>query len=91
MNLKLPEISDVDYDAMRKLTLGLANTVHAFRSERDSGLPMAAAGQSPNVVEYVRVTPDAFERYCAEKGIVLPATTHELHRFASDFEVPKSA
>jgi hypothetical protein len=76
---------------MRKLTLGLADTVHAFRSERDSGLPVAASGQSPNAAEYVRVTPAAFERYCAEKGISLPASTHELHRFASDFAVPESA
>ena len=60
MNLKLPEISDIDYDAMRKLTLGLADTVHAFRSERDSSLPTAASGQSPNSAEYVRVTPAAF-------------------------------
>jgi len=91
VNLKLPEISDVDYDAMRKLTLGLADTVHAFRSERDSGLSMAASGQSPNAAAYVRVTPAAFERYCAEKGIALPATMHELHRFAADFEWPETA
>ena len=88
MHSKLPEIDDADYAALQKLTLGLADTVHSFRHERDRGLPMAAAGQSSHTIELVRVTPAAFARFCAEKRIPLPATVHELHRFASDFEVP---
>jgi hypothetical protein len=82
----LPEIDEADYEPMRKLTLGLAETVHGFRRERDDGIPVAAAGQPPHSFEYVKVTPAAFERYAATRGIRLPATARELHRFVADFE-----
>jgi hypothetical protein len=86
MHLKLPDIDEADYEPMRKLTLGLAETVHAFRHDRDRDIPIAAAGQPPHTVQYVRVTPPAFQRYVEDKRIRLPATMHDLRRFASDFE-----
>ena len=86
MHLKLPDIDEADYEPMRKLTLGLAETVHAFRHDRDRGIPIAPAGHPPHTVQYVKVTPAALQRYAEEKRIRLPATMHDLQRFATDFE-----
>ena len=84
MHLKLPD--EADYEPMRKLTLGLVETVHPFRQERDRRIPIAPADHPPHTVQYVKVTPAAFQRYAEEKCIRLPAAMHELKRFATDFD-----
>ena len=89
MHLKLPDIDEADYQPMRKLTLGLAETVHAFRHDRDRDIPIAPTGQPPHTVQYVRVTPAAFHRYAQEKGIRLPATLDDLKNFAVDLDHDK--